>query len=382
MLTEQNQVRFRVISSTDKSWYISYPGFNSLLTENGNDENGHFCTGLGEVMESVCSEYGVGDMILFSGFCNSVSDEYITAKNSIVRADSSLKEISEELGVVTQMVYAVSLLNPEAGMKFYVSSEIEQAELLGKIIEKLGCSVASSVDSAVSYDGAILLDKYCGGLKLNASAKTVYLKGEAGSTVCNSLGQDFETYKYMVKGCEVPRQYLHLSTNKNIETAYRLLSDIKEKASKDDPPPFSLSADCAVQKLKAEYDGHINPGAMSVFVCGKDVKAIERFCRGVAKYVSGAEAEKEYTRQVGQNIVFTIKMKNGTAVDCFALESKSETIDIELHFDRTSVIYKRGSYQLYKGDKSFMDKKKTVSLTSGDMRKLVEFGQSKTEGRQ
>ena len=72
------------------------------------------------------------------------------------------------------MVYTVSLLDPAAGMKFFVDPEIKKAEILKKVIQKFGCNVSSVVETGVAYDGAILLDKYIDGLKLNSFAKTVF----------------------------------------------------------------------------------------------------------------------------------------------------------------------------------------------------------------
>lgn len=216
------------------------------------------------------------------------------------------------------------------------------------------------------------MNNSCSELKLTADAKTVYLSEISEGVCCTSLGQDFGIYKYMVEGCEVPRHYLRLTTAKNIETAYRLLesNSVQHNVSEQG---VILPEDCVIQKIKAEYDEHINPGIMSVFVCGKYVEKIKDFCVGIAKYVSGSDIYKKTLRQAGNNIVITLRMENGTIIDCFALYSKKECIELELHFDRTSVVYKRELYQLYKGDKVFADKKKTP-LTSDEIKFVAEFG--------
>jgi hypothetical protein len=353
-MTEYNQISFRTVSSTSNAWYLKYPGFCSLQTKKQNEKEPFFLSGVGQVNQTSCNEFNVGDFVLFAGFANKESNEYSTTKNALVKIPQGAVDASK-IGIAAQMVYATSMLNPQAGMHFYIAPNIKECELLAEIISSVGCIADKTMDESKWYDGAIVFDAIDSKVRLTNSAKVIFLS-RSGPYCCNSLGQDFCNEMYMIRGCEVPKHYLYATTAKNIAVAYQLLNKPTFTQKSNSISVELLSKDSFAERMRTGFEDHINPASISIAIRNSDTEYAKNLAKKIASYITQTEADVEQQFSIGDNLLSKIVFFDGSVADCLSIKSEIESVDVEMHFDRTSFVYKNNYYQEYRGTKETFEK--------------------------
>lgn len=353
-MTEYNQISFRTVSSTSDTWYLKYPGFCSLQTKEQNEKEPFFLSGVGQVNQTSCNEFNVGDFVLFAGFANKESNEYSTSKNALVKIHQNAVD-ALKIGIAAQMVFATSMLNPQAGMHFYIAPNIKECELLTEIISSVGCIAEKTADKGKWYDGAIVVDAIDSKVRLTKNAKVVFLS-ESGTYCCNSLGQDFCNEMYMVRGCEVPKHYLNVTTAKNIAVAYQLLNKPTITQKPNSIPAVLLSKDSFAERMRIGFKDHINPASISIAIRNSDTEYAKNLAKKIANHITQTEVNIEQKFIIGDNLLSKIVFFDGTVADCLSIKSEIESVDVEMHFDRTSFVYKDNHYQEYRGNKETFEK--------------------------
>jgi hypothetical protein len=376
MELKNNQVLLQVISSSKNEWYCTYPGFVNLITEVGERTTPFFLTGVGKIVASSCSEYIVGDHVLFIGFADSESPSYLTSVNSILKVDRLVVSVPKDLAVVAQMVYAVGRLNPIAGMNIYLDPTIKYVDLLKKIVFDFGCNPFTSPNALPFFDGAIIInDNSNDKISMTDQSTVIRINGTKIDKTCGYPGQDFCFPSYMVDGVAVPHDFLPLSTNRNLRTAYRLL--VKEAKEVSNTVNQYLSSPLSfLEQMRKEFVSHITPGVMSIAVVKTDIATSEAMSLGIAKYILGPGVQYISHRVSGPNCMKTIVFKDGSVADCFAIASNKESLEVELHFDKISISYSKDGYRVFKGKYEIEpnEENKVTSLSSDDEEILVKMG--------
>jgi hypothetical protein len=377
MLTT-NKITFRVITMSKKGWYVIYPGFCSIVPKTGEKQEPFFCTGLGVVTESLNNELPVGCKIVYAGYTDAESKQYYTSNNSVVRVDDLTDSVPEYIGCVAQMIYAVSILAPQAGMNFYVEPTLKEVDLFKNIIYRLGCNVKTDSDI---YDGAFYETTLPINLPLTFGARTVRFVTFGDESDCKGLGQDFHYRKYMLDGWEVPKHYLPSNTVKNLTTALRLLGvQTNHLCNVDIAPDCTISEKSFPALMRKAFSPHINPGVMTVSVAGPDMQRALKLAKGIAKYVINSDVLTTYCVNVGNGLIETLTYANHSVVDCLAIMSSKWDIEAELHFDRTSSVFYADRYMEYSGKIAPRDKEKIkVSLSDSDIDALIFLNDKNAE---
>jgi maltodextrin utilization protein YvdJ len=88
---------------------------------------------------------------------------------------------------------------------------------------------------------------------------------------------------------------------------------------------------------------------MSISIRNKVVSKTMDLAIGIAKYIINSTITDRTHHKTGKSEVITLKFANGSVADCFAIESSHDSIDAEIHFDKTSLVYSDGNYQYFKG---------------------------------
>lgn len=348
MILLNNQVCFRVLSQTTKSWYVQYPGFSSLQSDGAEKETPSLHVGVGEITKTKSKGINIGDHVLFAGFADTKSEMFTTSCNCIVKISRNCSTVPENLGIATQMLYIVTMLKPQAGMNFYVAPNVSQNNLLKDLLFKIGCNAYFEKNAIKMFDGAIVTSSYAADIELTENGKAIVFDGNANMDYY-SLGQDFNIPFYMIDGGVIPDHFMHATTGKNLKTAYELFYDTDETQTKDDAFENDISGNSFASAFRESFEHHITPGIMSISIRNRDVSKARDLVVGIAKHIINSTVADRIHHKTGKGEVITLKFANGSVADCFAIESSHDSIDAEIHFDKTSLVYSDGTFQCFQG---------------------------------
>jgi hypothetical protein len=372
MILHNNQVCFRVLSQTTKSWYIQYPGFSSLQSDGAEKETPSLHVGVGEIIETKSKGINIGDHVLFAGFADTKSETLTTSCNCVVKISRNGSTVPENLGIAAQMLYIVTMLKPQAGMNFYIDTDVSQKDLLKDLLFKIGCNAYFEKNAIKMFDGAIVTSNHVADIDLTENGKTIVFDGNANMNYY-SLGQDFNIPFYMIDGGVIPDHFMHATTRKNLKTAYELFYDADDAQTKADAFKNDISGNNFASAFRESFEHHVTPGIMSISIRNRDVCKVRDMAVGIAKYIINSTVADRIHHKTGKSEVITLKFANGSVADCFAIESSHDSIDAEIHFDKTSLVYSDGTYQCFRGKVS--EKATTLSCPAvEDIEKFIALG--------
>lgn len=408
MYLKESEIQIEIMSVLeDQNIKLCYPGFCTIrgIQNEKIKETPKFISGVGRVINKSEAVEGLykNDYVAFSGYCqDEVNDSLVAMSSSVIKLnDINYIENFSLIGIVSTMINAIKELSPKLGEKVLLIAEGKYKKLLMQLISYYGCVPVdnNSLDVNIYLDSCIVMEKLTKVQitqirnNLHTESKVCFITNDNSDieylsrniVISNSLGQGFFDQDYMMNIINYPEGYVLQTVHSNLKLAVEFINKnfdyiqsliivesivnkeknkeendtnnflifIKETKnfSETDNSNLKIKGKLILEEKTVNEMAKISERKINPFIIQLTTKYNENSLNNVnytIEYITGNNIV-ECKFICDNNVVQIIRLRfnDGSVGNVHLLKVPECKINIEMHFDGTTLIYKDRTMQVY-----------------------------------